>query len=357
MKPSVLAVCFFSTPGAVADNFHTLCSAQAGQSRLSVLTSRPLEGRPIPGVEAACYLDTAKQQPLRWLSPAFWRRVVSFARHADFDLVFLYSEHPLHVAVQRTARARRSLFWCLDPTRHTGGRALFAAVYEMAKRSLLHRSTRVVVACQALTRHVIADYGVPPARVFANFHGTLDNLVLPDLRPAAGRDIDILFFGRLYRYKGIETLLEALSHLRARGGSPSVTIAGDGPFAVPPTPGVTLHTRYLPDRELATLVARARIVVMPYRDATGSQVPQTAFAYGTPVVATAVGCLPEYVEDGVTGLVVPPDNPLRLAEALDRLLSNGDLWQQMSQAAEARARTTFDNGALTARLLKQALVD
>ena len=102
-------------------------------------------------------------------------------------------------------------------------------------------------------------------------------------------------------------------------------------------------------------VARAKIVVMPYRDATGSQVPQTAFFYGTPVVASAVGCLPEYIEEGQTGLLVAPGDPEQLANALARLLGDQALWQSMSQNARERARTTFANGPLVAKLLAVAL--
>lgn len=253
------------------------------------------------------------------------------------------------------ARARRTLFWCLDPKPHTGGVALFRAVYRAATRALVKRADTVAVACEALKREMCDRYRLPPARVMSIFYGVLDNLVFPDVHPAPQRDIDLLFFGRLYRYKGLDVLLDAVGRLRSRGKTPSVVIAGRGPYVVPPTPGVTLDTRYLPDRDLVELIARAKIVVMPYHDATGSLVPQTAFSYGTPVVATSVGCLSEYVEDGVTGLLVPPGDPARLADALERLLSDAQLWDSLSRNALDRAKTTFANGPLTARLLAQAL--
>lgn len=355
MNPSVLAVCFFTSPGPVADNFETLCRSLALQSRLSILTSNLLKGRAVPGADAACYVNVSKTQPFRWLSPSLWREVREFVRRREFDLLFIYSEHPLHVPVRMLSRARRTLFWCLDPTSHSGGRALFAAVYELAKRSLVTRADRIAVACQALKREVCARYRIPEDRVITSFHGVLENLVFPDLPVPVNRDIDILFFGRRYRYKGLDVLLEAIRQLRARGRDPKVLIAGQGPEAVGETPGVSVLDRYVPDRELAQLVARARVVVMPYRDATGSQVPQTAFAYGTPVVASAVGCLAEYVEDGVTGLLVPPGDAESLAGALDRLLGDAGLWGSFSRNAEDRARRTFANGPLTARLLADAL--
>lgn len=327
----------------------------ATQTRLSILTGDLLKARPVPGAERACYVDIAKTRPLRWLSPSLWRQIGEFVGRAEYDLLFLYSEHPLHVAVHWRTRARRTLFWCLDPTRHSGGRAVFAAAYALAKRSLIRRADRVVVACQALKRELCALYGVPEQRVIASFHGVLENLLFPDIRTAAQRDIDVLFFGRLYRYKGLDVLRHALNTLRARGRNPTVVIAGRGPEEVPADDGVTVMNRYVADRELAELVARSRIVVTPYRDATGTQVPQTAFSYGTPVVASSVGCLAEYIEEGITGLLVPPGDPVRLAEALDRLLRDPGLWEAMSRNALDRARTTFANQPLVTRLLAEAL--
>ena len=91
MKPSVLAVCFFTSPGPVPDNFHTLCRSLAGQSRLSVLTSDLIRDRDIPGVEAAEYVNVSKRQVARWFSPSLWLQVRRFVRRTSFDLLFLYS--------------------------------------------------------------------------------------------------------------------------------------------------------------------------------------------------------------------------------------------------------------------------
>ncbi len=354
VKPSVLAVCFFSSPGPVADNFYTLCCALAQQTRLSVLTSSPLQDRAIPGAADTCYLDFPKQRPWRWLAPALWLRLLRYVRREPFDLAFLYSEHPVHLAVSVTSRARRALFWCLDPKPHSGSRTIPAMLYELAKRGLLRRADRVAVACHALKADLVARYGVPHHRVIVSFHGVLSNLAFPEI-DAPIRDIDLLFFGRLEAYKGVDVLLEAVRRLRLRGRSPRVVVAGTGPWRVAEAPGVTIDDRYLPDRDLARLVARSRIVVLPYRDATGSQAPQTAFAYGTPVVASAVGCLAEYVDDGITGLLVPPGDAARLADALDRLLGDAELWNAMSRRAREAANVTFSNEPLTARLLDQAL--
>ncbi|MFM8409025.1 MAG: glycosyltransferase, partial [Alphaproteobacteria bacterium] len=69
----------------------------------------------------------------------------------------------------------------------------------------------------------------------------------------------------------------------------------------------------------ADLFAASDVVVLPYRDGTQSGVVPLAWAHGRPVVTTAVGGLPEAVDDGATGLLVPPGDARALADALERV--------------------------------------
>lgn len=65
--------------------------------------------------------------------------------------------------------------------------------------------------------------------------------------------------------------------------------------------------------------------MMPYRDATGTQTVQSIFYYEKPIVATNVGCFPEYIEDGIDGIIVPALDAMALRQALEKLLDNDEL--------------------------------
>ncbi len=69
-----------------------------------------------------------------------------------------------------------------------------------------------------------------------------------------------------------------------------------------------IHEGYVSGERMAALFQRASLVVLPYLSASTSGVLMTAYSFGKPVVATKVGCLPEYVEDNITGLLVDPAN-------------------------------------------------
>src|SRR6185503_19085203 len=157
-NPSVLAVCLFSSPGAIADSFHTLCCSLAQLGHLSVLTSDVIRNREIPGAQAAVYLRGPRGRPLSWLSPSTWAQIGEFVRRREFDLLFIYSEHPLHVPVGTLARAKRTLFWCLDPVPHSGTSALLRMVLGASNWALVSQADTVAVACEALKRATCSRY-------------------------------------------------------------------------------------------------------------------------------------------------------------------------------------------------------
>jgi glycosyltransferase involved in cell wall biosynthesis len=123
----------------------------------------------------------------------------------------------------------------------------------------------------------------------------------------------LLFLGFVRPYKGLELLISALALLPAEF---RLTVAGE--FWIDRgetdrlidrlgvTDRVEVIDRYIPDDEVADLLARHHLVVAPYRSATQSGIVPLAFAAGRPVVATAVGGLAEAVDDGSNGVLCLP---------------------------------------------------
>lgn len=142
----------------------------------------------------------------------------------------------------------------------------------------------------------------------------------------------LLFFGFVRRYKGLDTLIEALPRILA--GRP-VTLIVAGEFYESPDPyrerlralgiegSVRLLDRYLLDEEVRTLFAAADVAVLPYRSATQSGVIPVAYAAGCPVITTRVGGLAEVVDEGASGHVVPAEDAAALAEAVLRFFARG----------------------------------
>jgi glycosyltransferase involved in cell wall biosynthesis len=128
----------------------------------------------------------------------------------------------------------------------------------------------------------------------------------------------LLIFGRLVEYKGIDTALEALRLLPKDMSDIKLIVAGRGPLAALAhgRRNVEVREEYIADSDLDVLLETARLVLLPYKDATQSAVGLQTVAHGVPCVVSCVGGLPELVPDSLSSLIVPPDDPKRLAEAI-----------------------------------------
>jgi glycosyltransferase involved in cell wall biosynthesis len=141
----------------------------------------------------------------------------------------------------------------------------------------------------------------------------------------------ILFFGRIWKYKGLEYLIRAEPLITAKVPNARFLIAGEGEdFAryrrimVHPDRFI-VHNEYIPEDRAADYFRRASVVALPYIEASQSGVIPMAYSAGKPVVATDIGGLPEMVENGCTGYLIAPRDAAQLADAVTKLLLNTPL--------------------------------
>ena len=145
----------------------------------------------------------------------------------------------------------------------------------------------------------------------------------------------VLFVGRLSPEKGIEEFVAATD------GLPRV-IVGAGPVEVPEALG------FVPHSELGPYYQRSAVVCVPSRREGYGVVAREAMAHGRPVAATAVDGLAEAVEDGVTGLLVPPDDAAALRETIERLLGDAGLARAARRSRPGPGgRTMVERGGRT----------
>jgi alpha-maltose-1-phosphate synthase len=140
---------------------------------------------------------------------------------------------------------------------------------------------------------------------------------------------NILQFGRLDAYKGVETLIKAEPRIRRVIPNVKVIVAGGcqgDPKSYRRLVGsdqqIELRLWRQNDTEVRDLFGWADVLALPYRDATQSGVLQVGVSFGLPSVVTNVGGLPDVIHDRVNGMVVPPDDEQKLAEAIITLLTN-----------------------------------
>lgn len=136
----------------------------------------------------------------------------------------------------------------------------------------------------------------------------------------------VLFFGLVRAYKGLDLLIDAMASVHREVAGVRLLVVGEfyeGEVerrAQVKALGTEAHTtfiaEYVPDEDVATYFSAADCVVLPYRSATQSGITQVAIGMGVPMIATRVGGLPEVVEPGVNGLLVPAEDVGALAQAI-----------------------------------------
>jgi glycosyltransferase involved in cell wall biosynthesis len=179
----------------------------------------------------------------------------------------------------------------------------------------------------------------------------------------------LLAVGQLKHKKGLHHLLDACRILVDRGSSFDCEIVGDGPLRGELTAriaelGLRSHVRLLgalPHEVVVERYREASIFVLPCvtgPDGGRDGIPNVileAMAMGVPVVSTRHSGIPEAVQDGRTGLLVPPGDAEQLAGAIARLLDDGALRERLGSRGRERVREVFDIEANAKALLAEVL--
>ena len=141
----------------------------------------------------------------------------------------------------------------------------------------------------------------------------------------------LLFFGYIRAYKGLMNLIEAMPYLLKEDENYFLLIVGEFYESKEKYferikelnigKNVLVIDEFVPNEEVGLYYSAADLVVLPYNSATQSGILNIAYGFKKPVVVTNVGGLPELVEDGKTGFIVEPQNPLALAEGIKKYFS------------------------------------
>jgi glycosyltransferase involved in cell wall biosynthesis len=170
-------------------------------------------------------------------------------------------------------------------------------------------------------------------------------LGVPQARPRDGGPLRIVSVARLRRPKDVLTLVRAVALLPPGGAR--ATVVGDGPQRAEVADeirrlGVDGVDLVGERDDVPEMLAASDVFVLPTLSEGLPMSALEAMAAGLPVVAAAVGGVPELVDDGETGLLVPPGRPDALAAALGRLAADRALARRLGAAGRRRAQARFD---------------
>jgi glycosyltransferase involved in cell wall biosynthesis len=231
----------------------------------------------------------------------------------------------------------------------------------LAMRLTARRVSRWIAITEAVEK-TLEGAGVPASRIATIPNGIDADALKPAPRSEVRGELGIppdaptaIVIGRLEPNKGVGDALRAFAMLRRAHPAARLLIAGEGPDRggledAARSLGLGDSARFLGWRDdAASLLAASDVCLIPSRAEGQSLVALEAMALGVPVVASAVGGLPEMIRHEATGLLVPPRDPPALALSADRLLKDDGLRASVTRAASREARERWSESEMLRR--------
>ncbi len=319
---------------------HELYKRLVGRVNATVVTGN------FPGARDEV-IDGVNYKRIGAVAPYAWSRVTYAAaankmlRFAEYDAaLFDFSGYtPLFMPAGRPTGI--VLHHLTSPTAHMRWGGILSEMIGQLEKAMLRRATRI--SATSISSREAAQKTAPETPVEMVSAGVPEELFEIRRRP---QDF-LLYFGRLdIFHKGIDTLLQSVALMRNRRPLVELRIAGRGSSADKISAmivelGLESNVKLLgavSDAERNELLATAAVQLMPSRFEGFGLAAAEAMAAGVPLVAAAVGSLPEVVDAPRGGVLVPPDDPQALASATEKLLDDPYGRSNLSITARESAR-------------------
>ncbi|MEM9925446.1 MAG: glycosyltransferase family 4 protein [Cyanobacteria bacterium P01_D01_bin.50] len=231
---------------------------------------------------------------------------------------------------------------------------------EYTRRIAFWRSQQLIVHANLLKEALVQHFKVPKQRVCVLPHGELGSLYqrLASDNNTVREPYTLLFYGRIWAYKGLNYLLKAMPSIIERIPQVKLIIAGKGDDLQLYFPNgcdeqhYEVLNQYIPPEDVASLFQRSTAIILPYIEASQSGVASLAYAMGTPVIASEIGGLAEMIYSEQDGLLVPPKDVSALADAIIRLLEDSKLQHQIRTAALHRCEDDLNWSNIAAQTIE-----
>jgi glycosyltransferase involved in cell wall biosynthesis len=283
-------------------------------------------------------------------------RLARLLRGGRIQILYTFMFHP-------TVLGRLVGWLCGVPVRISSERVM---AWEGRMRRFVNRwtvclATHVVAVSDRVAAYAAREFRIPPDRLSTIYNGVDLNHFRPVGRARTGEAPVIGSTARLHVKNDHATLLRAFARVSARRPGTRLLLVGHGPEeaelrALATALGIGAHVRFT--GELADVAPSLQQMDLYVQASVAEGMPNSvleAMAAGLPVVATSVGGTPEVVVDGETGLLVPPRDPVALADAMQQLLEDRTMTDAFGQAGRARVEAHFGESLMLRRV--ESLLD
>lgn len=354
MKVAILNFCFYEYTAELANSVAKYVDLTLIQPEKVALTSKDVLN---PNIRVCSFKKPRIRDPRNILAMGAMMDIIRDLKpdvlHVQetnefwYDLTLLFNKMPPLVTTIH------------DVFRHPGDRGTTPGS-EYTRRIAFARSQQLIVHAEVLKDALVKQFHVPQQRVNVLPHGELGSMYQ---RLATNKDVvrepyTLLFYGRIWPYKGLKYLMEAMPLIAEKIPEVKLIIAGRGENIEQYFPNgyeekrYEILNRYIPSEEVTDLFQRSTATILPYIESSQSGVAAIAYATGTPVIASQIGGLGEMIRHEKDGLLVPPGDVRALADAIIHLLSKPELQQQLRTAALTRCQEDLNWSKIAAQTVE-----
>lgn len=335
MKLLVISLC---TTGVMKDHFISYCRCFSQYNELYCITNDNVSCEELSAKETL-NLYYKRNKKFSYFSISKVNKIKRFIKKIKPDVIYVFTPHPVNILIARFLKSYNLIFQVHDPVPHSKTAFLERILLSIQLKQYYRYSDKLIVAGNFLKEQIIENHKTLVNKIvvvpFAAVGPLIDKDTIKADLSKQQNDIDLLYFGRIEYYKGLDILFDALNlindpircYVIGRG---DINKAYGQNIKIPDK--VIFVNDYVSDEDLASKIIQSKIIVLPYRDATGSMTVSQAYFYGKPVIATDVGVFPEYVKEG--GIIIERENPQALANAIKKILNDNVLIDRLSENAK-----------------------
>ncbi|MHB0998966.1 MAG: glycosyltransferase [Armatimonadota bacterium] len=357
--------------GGIAHHTTLLCQNLASRHEINAISFKRLYPSILfPGKSQVDESKAEESPDAEWMidsvNPLTWTQTGNRIRDINPDYLIVQWWHPFFAPCMATITAKahpaKVIYICHNVLPHESNplmKPLTLMALKHGNGFIVHSNEQMETLKQILPNHPVATTVMPQFDMFS-----YKGISKEDAKSQLGLNGKvILFFGLVRKYKGLMDLVHAMDILRNEGIT--CLVAGEfydnrdqytseieklGLGSI-----VKVIDRYIPNDEVEPYFAASDVVVLPYLSSTQSAIVQMAYRFERPVIATSVGGIPEAVDEGITGLLVPPNNPKELAGAIRRFYAESMDTGSIEAVRTIRSRFSWDSVIGTIESLGAAL--
>lgn len=303
-------------------------------------------------------LDFPSERIIDPFNPISWLKVAKRIRSWGAEAVILHWWHPFfgpaYYSILKHLPDIPKILICHNILPHDRG-----GLWQRVVKGVLNHADGVVVHAKSEEAELLSI--LPQKERLRLFHPVYDIFPGSDIPRQEARErlkIEagcrmLLYFGLIRPYKGVEVLIEAVPFM-AEMKDLKLFLVGEiyenkesiiSRLSRIIQDRIELIDKYIPNEEVALWFRAADLVVLPYLSATQSGIIPIAYACERPVLATTVGGLPEVVEEGVSGYLVPPANAKEIARKVTNFFKDADHSDLTEGVKSVRMRLSWESYA------------